>query len=237
MPWVNKELHGVARLFKKPSRRTYLQRIENRFSPRAARHLHMDSRLSIPDRLTTNLPAVSVYLHILPLLVGRIHIDAITIERLPAASSGECARRSVQRILVVCRSTSHCRKVVHTGISLAQKYSAKLFVLHVSHDPFSLEGWSPLTGTFHEEYLKLIEKNKNDLHKIVEKEKSQGIAITEFVREEKPLGEIMKVVESEKIDLMIMLAHEEGRIEHFLFGRTNEAILRKIPCSVLLVKQ
>jgi nucleotide-binding universal stress UspA family protein len=34
-----------------------------------------------------------------------------------------------------------------------------------------------------------------------------------------------------------MLAHEEGRLEHFLFGRSNEEILRALPCSILLVKK
>jgi universal stress protein A len=34
-----------------------------------------------------------------------------------------------------------------------------------------------------------------------------------------------------------MLAHEEGRMEHFLFGQSNEALIRKMPCSVLLVKK
>jgi nucleotide-binding universal stress UspA family protein len=34
-----------------------------------------------------------------------------------------------------------------------------------------------------------------------------------------------------------MLAHEEGRIEHFLFGRSNEKIIMEMPCSILMVKK
>jgi len=48
---------------------------------------------------------------------------------------------------------------------------------------------------------------------------------------------IRNVVEEEKIDLLLMPAHEESRLEHFLFGRINAAIIRRLPCSVLLVKQ
>ena len=33
-----------------------------------------------------------------------------------------------------------------------------------------------------------------------------------------------------------MSAHVEGRIEHALFGGENDAIVRKMPCSILLVK-
>jgi nucleotide-binding universal stress UspA family protein len=45
------------------------------------------------------------------------------------------------------------------------------------------------------------------------------------------------VVSEEKIDLIVMLAHEEGRIEHALFGGENDAIIRRMPCSILLVKK
>jgi nucleotide-binding universal stress UspA family protein len=57
------------------------------------------------------------------------------------------------------------------------------------------------------------------------------------VKDGLPADEIKKVVEEEKIDLIVMLAHEEGRLEHFLFGRTNDAILRQLPASILLVKK
>jgi nucleotide-binding universal stress UspA family protein len=45
------------------------------------------------------------------------------------------------------------------------------------------------------------------------------------------------MVKKEKIDLLIMTAHEEGHIEHFLFGRDNEELIRKMPCSIMLVKK
>jgi nucleotide-binding universal stress UspA family protein len=56
-------------------------------------------------------------------------------------------------------------------------------------------------------------------------------------REGDPTVELFKAVKEEGIDLLIMLAHEEGHLEHFLFGRSNEEIIRKMPCSVLLVKK
>jgi universal stress protein A len=34
-----------------------------------------------------------------------------------------------------------------------------------------------------------------------------------------------------------MLAHEEGRLEHFISGRSNEEIIRHMPCSIMLVKK
>jgi nucleotide-binding universal stress UspA family protein len=45
------------------------------------------------------------------------------------------------------------------------------------------------------------------------------------------------MVEEENIDLLIMSAHEEGHMEHFLFGGSNEELIRKMPCSIMLVKK
>ena len=49
----------------------------------------------------------------------------------------------IKRILVLSRSTKHCRKAVHYGIALAKTYVADLYVVHIFHDTFSLEGKDP----------------------------------------------------------------------------------------------
>lgn len=142
----------------------------------------------------------------------------------------------VKRILVVSRSTKNCSKAVHYGVSLARKYGAELHVVHVIHDPFSLEGWNLPIPSLNEEYERLKEGAKEDMDRIIKKEKAEGLVVKESIREGKPVDEIMKFVEEENIDLLIMLAHKEGRLEHFLFGRTNEEIVRRIPCAIMLVK-
>jgi nucleotide-binding universal stress UspA family protein len=143
----------------------------------------------------------------------------------------------VKRILVVSRSTKDCRKAVHYGVSLSQKYGAKLYVMHVIHDPLIFGGWNLPIPSLEEEYTKMLKDTRKELHEIIKSEKNKGMSIEELMKEGKPAEEILKVVHEKKIDLIIMLAHEEGHLEHFLFGRSNEEIIRKMPCSVLLVKK
>ena len=64
-----------------------------------------------------------------------------------------------------------------------------------------------------------------------------------MIREGPPTEELLKVIKEENIDLLIMHAHEEtrmerleSRLENFLFGASKEQIMRKMPCSILLVK-
>jgi universal stress protein A len=109
--------------------------------------------------------------------------------------------------------------------------------LHVIHDPFSLDGWNLPVPSFNDEYEKMVSDARKGLDRMVKIEKDKGLPVTVWVKDGLPAEEIRKVVEEENIDLIIMLAHEEGRLEHFLFGRTNDAILRKLPASILLVKK
>ena len=145
----------------------------------------------------------------------------------------------VKHILVLSRAIEDCRKALHYGVSLSRKYDAELVVLHVIHDPFNVEGWSlplPYLRTLKEEQQKMREDIKKELDKIIASEKTRGINIKEFIREGAPVDEVMKIVEKEKIDLMIIPAHEEGRLEHLLFSRDNEKFTRTMPCSILFVK-
>jgi len=141
----------------------------------------------------------------------------------------------IKRILVVSRSTKNCRKAVHYGISLAKQYNSKLYVLHVIHDPFSIDGWNLPIPSLEQEYKNLVKKVGEDVDRIIKSEQADGLEITEWIRDGKPVDEVIKVVKDEKIDLIIMSAHEEGRLEHYLFGRSVENLTRKMPCSIFLV--
>jgi len=72
---------------------------------------------------------------------------------------------------------------------------------------------------------------------MLEVEQASGMKIETIIKDDGGNEAIFKMVKQEKIDLVILLAHEESHLEHFLFGRDNEEIIRKLPCSVLLVKK
>ena len=143
----------------------------------------------------------------------------------------------VKRILVISRMTKYCKKAVHYGVSLAKKYEAELYVIHVIHNPFGYEGWNLPIYSLKEDYKRIRQETKEDLDRLIDSEKANGMAVKELNREGEPTKEILKVVKEENIDLIVMLGHEEGRLEHFLFGRSNEALIRRMPCSILMVKK
>ena len=139
-------------------------------------------------------------------------------------------------ILVISRSTQHCIKVLHTGIALARKFDARLNVLHIIHDPFSVNGWNLPVPSLDDEYKSMVAKARTELDRLVQAEKAEGLVINEWVKDGNPVDAIQEAVESENVDLILMLAHREGRLEHFLFGKTNDAIIRRLPATLMLVR-
>lgn len=139
-------------------------------------------------------------------------------------------------ILVVSRSTTHCVKVLRNGIALARKFDARLNVLHIIHDPFSVNGWNLPVPSLDDEYTSMVAKARAELDRLVQAEKAEGLVVNEWVKDGNPVDAIQEPVESENVDLILMLAHKEGRLEHFLFGKTNDAIIRRLPATLMLVR-
>lgn len=142
-----------------------------------------------------------------------------------------------KRILVVSRMIQSSRIVIQTGISLAQKYQAELYVIHSIHNPFGLKGWSLGHLSLKNEYEKILVDAKEHLSALIAAEKAKGISIKELIREGEPTEEILKTIAAERIDLLVLLAHQEDRLEDLFFNRSNDELTRRMPCSIMLVKQ
>lgn len=142
-----------------------------------------------------------------------------------------------KRILVVSRMIQTCRPAIQSGVALARSNGAKLYILHSVYNPFGLQGWSLGTMSLTEQYSKILAETRLALSEIVAEEKARGMTIKEIVSDGEPTEEIYKTIQEEKIDLLVMLAHEEGFLENLIFNRSNDELVRKMPCSILLVKK
>jgi nucleotide-binding universal stress UspA family protein len=143
--------------------------------------------------------------------------------------------KDIEKILAVSWMTQYCQRTVHYAVSLAAKYGAELYVIHVI-DTSWLQGWNLPMMMPPEEHKNDVERNKAELNDVIAGEAMGGIKIKTIIKEGDPVEEILKVIGEEKIDLVILRSHEESRVERFLVGASNDAIIRKMPCSIFLVK-
>jgi nucleotide-binding universal stress UspA family protein len=145
-----------------------------------------------------------------------------------------------KNILVVTNSTMYCRQALHHGISLAKRYKAEVHVLHLMHDPFNLDHLQlalPSLKSIKKEYQDMRTTTRKDLDALIAAEQAMGLSIQVGIAEGPPEKEILNLVKDKNIDLLIMLAHEEGYLEQSLFGSLNEKMHRKLPCTVMFIKQ
>lgn len=146
---------------------------------------------------------------------------------------------ALKRILVLSRTTRSCGKAVHFAIKLAAKFDASLLVVHSVHNPFRLEGWDlpmPFLSNLEKEYKQAQAQARKDIDQMISGAVADGLQTEVIMVDGEISKEAIQLVAERKIDLMIVRAHQEWRIEHFLFGRSNEKLVRELPCSVLLVK-
>ena len=145
-----------------------------------------------------------------------------------------------KNILVVTNSTKYCRQALARGISLAGCYHARLHVLHLMHDPFGLSHWQlplPSLKSISTEYQDIRATAKRDLDAMIGAEQAKGLPIQVSIAEGSPEKEVLRAVKDNQIDLLIMIAHAENYLEQMLFDRLNEEIHRKLPCTIMFVKQ
>jgi len=146
----------------------------------------------------------------------------------------------IKRILVVNFLTVNTRDALRHGVALANKFGAELNILRIISNPVNMEAVNvPDLIWKSEEYkhhLSIQDKYREELDKAIQQVVKGGLPVKEMITDKEPVQEIIRTVKEEKIDLVVVLAHEEGRLEHFLFGAKNDALLRKLPCSVLFVK-
>ena len=143
----------------------------------------------------------------------------------------------VRRVLVTVQAAPDCIDVVGYAANLAERLHAKLYILDIIYNPFAYTGWNLPMPFLEQNYESLLSSVKERLRVMTEGDLNGRIEVETLVREGEPAGQISAVVEEENIDLLILPAHEETRIEHFLSGKMIAKIVRTLPCSVLLVKQ
>jgi nucleotide-binding universal stress UspA family protein len=82
-----------------------------------------------------------------------------------------------------------------------------------------------------------LKETRDHLKAVIDNQQREGLTVESLIREGDPVTEIIKVIQEENIDLLIVPAHEEERIEHLLFGKVNHKLVRQMPCSILFFRQ
>lgn len=119
--------------------------------------------------------------------------------------------------------------------SLSRTYGAEVHVLHVLEDIMHHEGWY---GEFEESHLqKLMEKAEKRvqqrLDQICERHLEGCPMYIRHVAVGDPAKEILKLVDAENVDLVVMATRGEN--ESFAFGSVTEKVTKHSPVPVTTI--
>ena len=125
---------------------------------------------------------------------------------------------------------------------LAGEYSAELIMMHVvslfAEGSIATEERFFEMEKYAEKYAQQLQEEAHQrLDRKIENHSRSGLNMRKLViRGISPAEEILRVVEEEEIDLVVMGTYGKGGVSHFLFGSTAEKIVRMADCPVLTVR-
>ncbi len=143
--------------------------------------------------------------------------------------------KAINKILFPVDLSEASSKLAPDAIDFARKFGAELHLLLVTGTFEKFKTFyipHPSLKTFGEEVLRGGQKR---LVEYVEENFSEFSKLKTAVVQGDPAEEILKYVESEKVDLVIMGTHGRKGLDRILFGSVANEVVKRSPAPVLTI--
>jgi len=138
-------------------------------------------------------------------------------------------------ILVPVDFSVATQKVIQEARSLAEKLSAKIWLIHVAEpDPFFV-GYEPGPQSVRDNLAKKFRKEHLELQEQAKKLRESEVNATALLIQGPTVQSILKEANKLKADMIIMGSHGHGAVLKLLVGSVSEGVLRESPCPVLVI--
>lgn len=141
----------------------------------------------------------------------------------------------IKKILFPCDLSENSEKILPYVLSVSEKYNSMIYLLHVVQD-FCKWGKVYVPHTSMKTLQQEAVQNAKETMETVCYEQMQNCPnFQKIVVPGDTTEEILKTIDSEGIDLVIMGTHGRKGLEHTIFGSVAEKITKKSPVPVLIV--
>jgi nucleotide-binding universal stress UspA family protein len=141
-----------------------------------------------------------------------------------------------RHILAPTDFSEYSKKAVASALELAQKFGAKLTILHVVElPPYPVEGYVPpsLSATF----LDDMERQATvDLAQVVPEAEAAKVEVARLVAVGTPYRKIVETAEADHVDLIVMATAGRTGFSHLVLGSIAERVVRTASCPVLTMR-
>ncbi len=144
--------------------------------------------------------------------------------------------KKLDTILVAIDFSDSSDKAFQTALFMAQKFSARLVLVHIINEPIDLRGFY----VPHISFDKLEEEITAGAEKMMEqfcRQHFSGFDNYEYlIQPGIPYQEIISVAQDKSADMIVLGTHGRTGLDHVLFGSTAEKVVRKSTLPVLTVR-
>jgi nucleotide-binding universal stress UspA family protein len=144
----------------------------------------------------------------------------------------------IKKILFPIDLTLNSSKVLPYVLSASEKYKSMIYLLHVVEDLRSF-GSRYIDDIPHEHLDRFqqeaTEAAKKAMDRVCDEQLQSCPNFQRKMVSGDPATEILKLIDSEGIDLVIMGTHGRKGLEHVIFGSVAENVVKKSPAPVLTI--
>jgi nucleotide-binding universal stress UspA family protein len=148
----------------------------------------------------------------------------------------------IKKVLVAIDGSVYSDKALDFALDMAEKFAAKVTILHVSE--------SPVMGAVPQDLTSYSTGDPSvfakDLQKIHEEILSKAVAraqqakpelvVSTLEKEGEPALEIVRVAREGGFDVVVVGHKGVSRVQEFFLGNVSEKVSHQAPCSVIIVR-
>ncbi|MPW27202.1 universal stress protein [Alkalibaculum sp. M08DMB] len=139
-----------------------------------------------------------------------------------------------KKILVPTDASEFSKRALEEAIKIAKITEGEIILVHVVHTPASYWGYALSYGiTVNEESLENVGKVALD---ITLADIDVDVPLNKKIVSGNTVVEIIKEIDKQKIDLVVMGSHGHGFVTGSILGSVSQKILHETKCPVLIVK-
>ena len=143
------------------------------------------------------------------------------------------------KILIATDGSKYSASAADYGLGLARKLGCEVVALYVISEQvlerFALGHHDDIIG-YEQANARLKGEGELALSFVAAEGAKQGVPVQKMVKRGDPAGEIIATAQDEGVELIVTGNLGKTGLEHLFLGSVSEAVVRKAPCPVLVVR-